>query len=103
MPDAEVRRRVAAGEAYAAIGRDVGLTGETIRQRALRAGLASPRRHGRVPGAAVLRVAVLADAPLTATATAWGCAPASILRACRRLGLPTDRAGRAALRLGARS
>lgn len=103
VSEASLRERLGRGESYAAIARETGGVAESVRQRAIRLEQATRRRHGRVPGVAALRAAVLLDAPLSAAATAWGCAPASILRACRRAGLPTDPVGRAAFRREARS
>ena len=94
-------------EAYQGVGRvaaRLGVEPHEARAMAALAGVEIRSSHGGGTPPKVskdqVRAAVLSEAPLAATARRLGITPAGLHLAARRLGLPTDPAGRAAYRQG---
>ncbi|MEL6061834.1 MULTISPECIES: hypothetical protein [unclassified Methylobacterium] len=101
IPETTLREALAAGATYAAIARAHGDDPAAVRARCVALDLSRSRTQGRIPPEPVLRVALAMDGVSVARlARAWGCHPDALSRAARRLGLPTDPVGRAALRGG---
>lgn len=77
---------------------------EVVRRRCVALGLATPRQAlaptGQLPSERILRFSLsVADVPLARIARSWGVTPQRLTQAARDLGIPTDPAGRARLRL----
>lgn len=103
MPAAEMRRRFEAGASYAAIAREVGVGENAVRYRARKLSVRPLVNAAPVqaPNEAALRLALAhVDLTLKRIADSFGCTPATLRQSARGYGVPTDPAGRAALRGG---
>jgi transposase-like protein len=100
VPEAVLRRGLAAGRTYADIAREHRHEPHAIRQRCRDLGLKSARRpRATAPSEALLRMALaLEGVPVTRIAESLGCSESLLRATAKRLGLPTGEAGRAALR-----
>lgn len=103
-PAAVLRAALAKGASYAAIAREHDVSDDAVRIRAVGLGLRAPRRYGRMPDERIVRFGLsVADVPVARLAACWGVDPGHLLQTARRLGLPTDQAGREALRTARQS
>jgi hypothetical protein len=98
-PPAQLRQLVSEGAGYAAIARLDDVPVHVVRYRARRSGAVVGRPKGRAPNRAVLEMGLAqVDLTLKALAKAWGCQAGTVARVAKLHGLPTDEAGRRALR-----
>jgi hypothetical protein len=97
-PAAELRQLLKAGEGYAGIARMDDVGENVVRYRARKLGLID-LVNGKRPSRAALELALAqSDVSLKALARRFGIEPATLTRAARDYGLPTDPIGRERLR-----
>jgi hypothetical protein len=98
-PVAVLRAALQKGASYAAIARRDGVSDDAVRMRAVGLGLRASRKNGRLSDERILKFGLsVADVPVARLAACWGVDVEHLYTAARRLGLPTDPAGREALR-----
>lgn len=98
VPAATLRQHLAAGEGYAAISRRYAVGENAVRYRCRKLGLRE-LVNGRRPSEAALRLALShSDIPLKVIARSFGVEAATITKAARAFGIPTDERGRERLR-----
>lgn len=100
VPERKLATMLSNGLGYAAIGRVTQHNEDTIRARCLSLGLATPRpRPPEPPPEPALRTMLAFEGVSCADiGRAFGLTPEQLRLVARRYGLPTDQAGRAALR-----
>ena len=98
MPEAELRKRIRAGETYAAIARDRDVGENAVRYRARKLGVAD-LVNGKRPNRAALEMALAqSDVSIKALARRFGVTPSTLSKVAREYGMPTDQVGRERLR-----
>lgn len=98
LPAARLKVHLAAGENYVAISRRYDVGEKAVEYRCRRLGLRD-RVRGTRPSEEALRIALShSDIPIKAIARSFGVEAATITRAARTYGIPTDEIGRERLR-----